>query len=67
MAGYALQMIKHLIYRPLRNLSMKTSTMQQLLVNSLLIKTQIGSLMAQPYELINITNLDIQMEIKSDR
>jgi uncharacterized membrane-anchored protein len=67
MAGYALQIIKHFVYSPLRNLSMKTTTMQQLLANSLIIKTQIGPLMARPYEIIHITNLDIQEEIKPDR
>jgi len=67
MAGYALKMIKHFIYNPLRNVSVNTIAMQQLLVNSLLIKTQIGPLMAQPYEIINISNLDIQTETKSDR
>jgi len=67
MTACALKMIKYFTNTSSRNLPIKIITIQQLLTNSLLNKTQIGTLMAQPYEIINITNVDIQMDTKSDR
>jgi hypothetical protein len=37
------------------------------MTNSLFNKIQFGTLMAQPYELIEITNSDVQIENKLDR
>jgi hypothetical protein len=67
MVDCALKIVKYLIHNPTRNLPIKIIAVQQLLSNSLLNKAQIGLMMAQPYEIINITNLDIQVETKPDR
>lgn len=66
MAACALKMIKYFVENPLRNLPIKTITIQQLLINSLFNKTQLVSLMAQPYEIINVTNIDSQVDTKLD-
>jgi hypothetical protein len=66
LTGCAIKMITYFIHNPLRNLPIKITTIQQLLTNLLVNKTQITPLMTQPYEIINITNLDIQMETKPD-
>jgi len=67
MAGYALRMLKYFIANSVQNLPIKIVTIQSLMTNSLLNKTQFGMLMAQPYELIEISTSDVQMETKLDR
>ena len=52
-----LQLIKHVIQRSLQ-LPMKFVTVQTLMSSSRLDKTRSTPLMAQPYEVINVTGAD---------
>jgi hypothetical protein len=67
MAAHAIRMFKYFIGNSLESLPFKIVTIQSLMTNSILYKTQFGTLMARPYELIEITNSDIQIENKIDR
>jgi hypothetical protein len=66
MTVYALKTIKHFIHTSLRNLPIEIITIQQVLTNSLVNKTQIVQFMAQPYEIIDVTNVDNQQGTKPD-
>lgn len=61
MAKYALNMFKHFLLNSFPISSMKFFTIQQMMISSF-----IRPLMARPFELIDMSNVDNQIEIKLD-
>jgi GH25 family lysozyme M1 (1,4-beta-N-acetylmuramidase) len=58
-------MIRHLVQIPFGNLSTKFVAIQQFLTDTLFNKIHIGPLMAQPYEIIDVSTADTQEDTKS--
>lgn len=68
MLFYTLKLIKHFAYSGIRSFPMEIIPFQQLLMNTLMNKTQMGPLMAQPFELIDMSeNWDIKFDTKPER
>jgi hypothetical protein len=63
----ALKIIWNFVHSSFRNSPISVLTIQQLLINSSRNKTHLVSLMAQPYEVINVSNGDSQMETKQSK
>ena len=66
MAEYVLRMFKHVLINSFPISSMKFITIQQMMINSFIHTNQLGPLMARPFELIDMTNVENQMEMKLD-
>lgn len=65
---YTLKLIKHLTFNGIRSLPIEILPFQQMLMNSLFNKTQLGPLMAQPFELIDMSDIGlVQFDTKSER
>ena len=67
MTGYALRVFKHLFMTSFRNSPVKILTIRRMMIYSLFNMNQIGPMMARPYELIDMTNVESQSEVKVDR
>lgn len=68
MLFYTLKLIKTLTFNGIRNFRVETLPFQNLLMNSLFNKLALGPMMAQPFELIDMTDIDlIKFETKPER
>ncbi len=67
MVIFVMKLIKQVVYHSFRQLPIEVIPIQQLVANSLFNKVQIGPLMAQPYELIDMSDVGVEIETKPER